>query len=189
MIFLKTLIFNGSPRKNGDTAVLINEFTKHLKGEFKIVKAYDCDIKACTDCRYCWKNDGCSQIDEMQEVYGYIQECDNVLIASPIFFTELTGQLLAIASRLQTYYCARHLRKEVPIKKSKKGGVIVVEGGNSSTEKALSTASVLLDSMNSKDIPLIVRCLNTDDHSPKSDNQALDGAKQMALFFNESMER
>lgn len=47
---MKTLIFNGSPRKNGDTVGLINEFIKELDGEYKIVNAYYCDIKPCIDC-------------------------------------------------------------------------------------------------------------------------------------------
>ncbi|MBK5246491.1 MAG: flavodoxin family protein [Peptostreptococcaceae bacterium] len=71
---MKTLIFNGSPRTNGDTAILINEVIRNLQGDHKIIHAYDCNIKACIDCRYCWKNEGCSQIDGMQEVYNYIQE-------------------------------------------------------------------------------------------------------------------
>lgn len=82
---MKTLIFNGSPRKSGDTISLVNKFIKHIDDEYKIVNAYDCNIKPCIDCRFCWKNSGCSQKDEMQEIYQYIQECDNILIASPIY--------------------------------------------------------------------------------------------------------
>ena len=118
---MKTLIFNGSPRKNGETARVINEIVKNLDGEQLIVEAYYCNIKPCIDCRFCWKNQGCSQKDGMQEVYGYIEECDNVLIVSPIYFTELTGQLLTIASRLQTYFCSKFIRKENIIKQRKKG--------------------------------------------------------------------
>ncbi|MFW6002597.1 MAG: flavodoxin family protein [archaeon] len=84
---MKTLIFNGSPRKNGDTMVLINEVINNLEGEYKIVDAYDCNIGACVDCRYCWENAGCCIEDEMQEVYKYIMECDNILIASPLYFS------------------------------------------------------------------------------------------------------
>jgi len=51
---------------------------------------------------------------------GYIQECDNILIASPLYFSELTGKLLDVGSRLQTYFCARFFRNEEPIVKSKK---------------------------------------------------------------------
>ena len=96
---MKTLIFNGSPRKNGDTVSHIKEFVRNVEGEVKLVNAYSCDIKPCVDCRFCWEQEGCCQKDEMQEIYDYINECDTIVIASPIYFAELSGQLLAILSR------------------------------------------------------------------------------------------
>lgn len=181
---MKTLILNGSPRKNGDTSVLIEEFLKSLEGDYKIINAYDCNIAACIDCRYCWKNEGCSIKDGMQEVYSYIQDCDNILIASPIFFTEISGQLLAVASRLQTYFCAKYFRKEIPIKKSKKGGIILAAGGNGKMDKGFSTASILLDTMNAKEMAPPVFSMKTDHIKPKDNLTAMDGVKQIALFFN-----
>ena len=87
---MKTLIINGSPRVNGDTNSLINIVKERIGGEYKIVDAYRCNISPCLDCRFCWKNSGCAIQDEMQEVYDYINDCDNILIASPIYFSELT---------------------------------------------------------------------------------------------------
>jgi multimeric flavodoxin WrbA len=183
---MKTLIFNGSPRKNGDTAAVLNEFMKHIKGEYKIVDVYDCNIKSCTDCRFCWEYNGCSIIDDMQDVYDYIQECDNVLIASPVFFTELTGQLLIVASRLQTYFCARYFRNETPIMKRKKGGIVLVQGGSRKADKAADTARMLLNTMNAVDIAPVVFCLDADRVSPEDNKQAMDGIREIAhLFYGE----
>ena len=106
---MKTLILNGSPRKNGDTVSLINKIIEDLKGDYMIVDAY-------------------------------IQECDNILIASPIYFSELTGKLLDVGSRLQTYFCAKFFRGETPIEKSKRGAVILVGGGDGHMDKAYETA-------------------------------------------------
>ncbi len=39
---MRTLIFNGSPRKNGDTKSLIDEMTNILDGEILIIDAYEC---------------------------------------------------------------------------------------------------------------------------------------------------
>ena len=75
---MKTLILNGSPRKNGDTNSLVNLIIPEIIGDYRIVNAYDCNISACLDCRFCWKNNGCAIDDEMQEIYTYIQECDNI---------------------------------------------------------------------------------------------------------------
>lgn len=183
---MKTLIFNGSPRKKGDLSVLIEEFLRHLEGEYKIVEAYDCDIRPCIDCRYCWKQNGCSIKDGMQEVYDYIQDCDNILIASPIFFTELSGSLLAVASRLQTYFCAKYLRQEEPIKKKKKGGVLLVAGGQGPVDKAFSTAKVLLADMNATEEISLVYGLDTDHTPPPEDFATVEKAKQLALAFNKN---
>lgn len=45
----------------------------------------------------------------------------NILLASPIYFSELTGKLLDLGSRLQIYYSARFFRREEPVPKSKRG--------------------------------------------------------------------
>lgn len=95
---MKTLILNGSPRKNGDTVSLIHIFLEGLEGEYKIVNAYEDGIGPCIDCRFCWENDGCSIQDGMQEVYEYIQVCDNILIVSPIYFSEIPCPALQFAA-------------------------------------------------------------------------------------------
>jgi len=182
---MKTLIFCGTPRKNGDTMTLVNEVINHLDGEYKIVDAFNCNIKPCTDCRYCWKNNGCCIDDEMQEVYNYIEECDNILIASPLYFSELTGQLLAVTSRLQTYFCAEFFFFFIPINNEKKGGVIIVGGGNGSIRKAYNTACILLHHMNCKNIAPGVYSHNTNDVPAKDDVNAMEGARSLAAFFND----
>lgn len=184
---MKTLIFTGTPRKNGDTMALINEFVNHLEGEYKIIDAYDCIIQPCIDCRYCKEKPGCCINDEMQEIYDYIQGCDNIVIASPLYFSELSGQLLAIMSRLQTYFCARFFRKEEPIKKDKKGGVFIVGGGDGSVENAYKTACILLHHLNSKEIAPVVYSHNTNNISSREDRKAMESSENLASFFNAGM--
>lgn len=180
---MKTLILNGSPRKNGDTASLVEIITKRVVGEHRIVDAYRCNISPCSDCRYCWENKGCSINDEMQGIYGYIQECDNIIIASPIYFSELTGKLLDVGSRLQTYYCAAFFRKEKPIAKAKKGAVILVGGGDGRMDKAYSTACILLHHMNCYNIHKLVYSHNTNEKPAVDDKNALLGIDSVLKFF------
>lgn len=180
---MKTLIFNGSPRRQGDTQGLLDILCGKIGGECKIVDAYRADISPCVDCRYCWGHVGCAIDDGMQEIYDYICECDNIVIASPIYFSELTGKLLDLGSRLQTYFCARIFRKEAPIAKPKKGAVVLVGGSNGSFDKAYSTARLLLDHMNCKDI-LPALCANNTDTVPAVENQqVLNGLEDIARFF------
>lgn len=185
---MKTLIFNGSPRINGDTDILLKIVKENIVGEYKIVNAYRCQISACVDCRYCWENTGCAIEDEMQEVYNYIQECDNILIASPIYFSELTGKLLDVGSRLQTYFCAKIFRKEIPIAKEKRGAVILVGGGDGHMEKAYETACTLLHHMNCRNIHPLVSSHNTNVRPAIEDGVALEGINSILEFFIEKRE-
>ncbi len=180
---MKTLILNGSPRENGDTAALIKELLKKLPGESKIVDAYRCGISPCIDCRACREHSGCAVKDGMQEVYRYIQECDNILIASPVYFSELTGKLLDVGSRLQTYYCAAAFRKEKSIAKEKRGAVILVGGGDGRMDKAYGTARVLLHHMNCREIHSLVSSHNTNVLPAVNDMNALRGLDSIAGFF------
>ena len=182
---MRTLIFNGSPRINGDTESLLKIVKENIVGEYKIVNAYRCQISACVDCRYCWENTGCAIQDEMQEVYDYIQECDNILIASPIYFSEITGKLLDVGSRLQTYFCAKFFRQEVPIVKEKRGAVILVGGGDGRVEKAYETACTLLHHMNSRNIHPLVSSHNTNERPAIEDEVALAGIRSVLEFFAE----
>lgn len=49
---MKTLILNGSPRKNGDTAQLLELAKAQLQGTYHVVSAYTADIHPCIDCRH-----------------------------------------------------------------------------------------------------------------------------------------
>ena len=145
---MKTLIFNGSPRKTGNTSKLVEALTRQLNGEVKVIRAYDVAVRPCIDCRFCWKNTGCAIKDGMQEIYDDIQEADNIVIASPMYFSVLTGQLLAVLSRLQTYWCAKFFRHEEPVPKKKTGGIIIVRGGDGELKRAEETAKTVLRHMN-----------------------------------------
>lgn len=181
---MKTLIFNGSPRPGGSTAGLIQHLVSGLPGEYKIVDAYRCNVSPCVDCRYCWTKEGCAIEDEMQEIYRYIEDCDNIVIASPIYFSELTGRLLDVGSRLQTYFSGRFIRKTGTVKKPKKGAVILVAGGNGKAAKPYETARELLHNMNCRYILPAVFCGHTDQRPATEDETCLESLKTIRDFFN-----
>lgn len=182
---MKTLILNGSPRKNGDTVSLINTFRDRIKGDCMLVNAYFCDIAPCVDCRRCWEREGCAINDGMQDVYGYIRECDNILIASPIYFSELTGRLLDVGSRLQTYFCSRFFRKTEPDIKPKKGAVILVGGGDGNPDRAHGTAVTLLHHMNCYNIHPLVLAHDTNERPALEDERAVRGVHDIVKFFDQ----
>ncbi len=181
---MKTLILNGSPRKNGDTVSLIKKLTEQLNGEYKIVDAYYSDISACVDCRYCWNNDSCSINDDMIEIYDYIVECDNVVIASPIYFSQPTGKLLDVCSRFQRYFAAKYFRNEAPIIKPKKGAVILVGGGDGNPQKTYETLCGILKHINVTDIFSLTGSFNTNKIPAKDDVKAQQDIDNLINFLN-----
>lgn len=153
----KVLIFGGSPRKNGETAYMIKKLQEEL-GEgfdYKTVNAYQADIRPCVDCRWCFDHPGCAIKDEWKEILSYIEECDHIVIASPVYFEEITGMLLAMLSRLQTYFSARYIRREEPVPKRKTGGVLLAAGSIGPREKAESTAQMLLRQMSCESLKTV----------------------------------
>jgi multimeric flavodoxin WrbA len=181
----KTLIFNGSPRLRGDTMTLINRLIPKLEGECRIVNTCNRKISPCIDCRYCWEHAGCAFVDDMQNIYNYIEDCDNILIASPIYFSELTGQLLCVGSRFQTYFAAKYFRNEIPIEKPKRGGVILVAGGDANDpNKPYSTACSLLNTMNCSEIHPLIEFHNTNTIRATEREEADALLNDLAAYFN-----
>ena len=178
---MKTLIFNGSPKIGGDTTALIDEFVKNLHGDVKIISCYD-NIAPCNDCRYCWNNRGCSIDDEMQNVYRYIEECDNIVIASPIWFSSLSGTLLNLASRVQTYY------QNKLITPNAKNGVIIIVGAQKGTEvNPIANALTILKFMNvSRPVAATILSLDTDNVPAAEDTVALNQVHDAAMKLNKS---
>jgi len=180
---MKTLIFNGSPKKNGDTDRLVRELTAHLNGEIKIVSCDD-DIHPCKDCRYCWQNIGCSINDEMQNVYEYMQDCDNIVLASPIWFSSLSGPLLNLASRIQSIWAANYFQKKTILNKEK-NGVIILVGAQKTVDIPDKTAYGIMKHMNVHR-PSILRIysLNTNELSADKDDFALEKCREVAANLN-----
>ncbi len=181
---MKTLIISGSPRRNGDSMMLVKELLKYLEGEVKVIQAYYDNIKPCMDCRFCWNNDGCCVKDDMQEVYKLLDEVDNVIVASPIYFSELTGGLLSFASRFQMIYARRHIRNDSEYKLKEKNGLLILTGGgDGSPDPAIARAKILFRYMNAKLIG-IVSSLQTNIIPSKDDSEAMDKLKKYTGELN-----
>ena len=77
--------------------------------------------------------------------------------------------LLAVLSRLQTYFSARYLRKEEPVPKKKTGAVLLAAGSIGPREKAESTAKMLLRQMSCDSLGTVY--VNRTDKVPVRDRE------------------
>lgn len=180
---MRTLIINGSPRKNGDTAHLLAALKTQLHGEITELSAYYGGVSPCIDCRACQTIKGCVIRDGMQAVYddGY----DNVVIASPIYMSGLTGPLVGLASRFQAYYCARRFLQDPFVLKKKKGALIFTGGGDGAPGEALRLGGWMLGQMNAEGGDgHTALSLHTDRLPAAEDTAALAQVREIAAYFN-----
>lgn len=181
---MKTLIINGSPRKNGGTATLVSELQKHLNGEIIVINTYYTSISPCIDCRHCWTHPNCAINDEMQNVYELINDVDNIVIASPIYFAELTGSLLQFASRLQYIWVSKTFRHEpVLSEKTRYGAVILVDGGDGYMDTAMAMAKRLIRNMGGE-FKDFVYSSGTNTIPVEEDANAMEGISRLAKVLN-----
>lgn len=182
---MKTLIINGSPKIYGDTSALVDELSNALVGEVITISCFD-NISPCHDCRYCWTNNGCCIDDDMQKIYPYLDVCDNVVIASPIWFSSLSGPLLNICSRFQTLFASIAFRGEVR-KNSLKNGVLIIVGAEKGTE-IIPTANALtiFKHMNvRRPCVATIYSLDTNNIPANQDIIAIEKSRNAALSLNE----
>lgn len=101
----KIIILNGSPRKTGNTAALTAEFTKGAEEAGNTVTEFflgSMNIHGCKGCFGGGKNTDspCVQKDDMDKIYPVYREADIVVLATPLYYWTISGQLKAAFDRL-----------------------------------------------------------------------------------------
>jgi multimeric flavodoxin WrbA len=102
---MKVVGFNGSPRKDGNTAILIKHVFEELeKGgiQTELVQLSAKQIRGCIACYKCIENKDrrCAVKDDAANEYiAKIQEADGVLLGSPVYFADLTPEMKAFIDR------------------------------------------------------------------------------------------
>ena len=181
----KTLIINGSPRVDGNCVALIKELRKHLQGDITEISAFWSDIAPCVDCRGCWETARCIVDDEMSVIYN--DDFDNAVLATPVYFISLPGPVLGLLSRFQPQHAAEFFLKKPLEIRPKKAGLILTSGGKGNEAGANHHIFVMFKMLNASGYEEhFVKSLNTDTIPAKEDKAALEDARKLAQWFNES---
>ena len=117
---MRILVLNGSPRPKGSTKQMVDAFREGAESAGHKVDVIDVcrkKIAGCLACEYCHtKGNGvCVQKDDMQEVYSLLGEADMLVIASPIYYHGVSGQLKCALDR---FYSAAYPSKPRNLKKA-----------------------------------------------------------------------
>jgi len=100
---MKVLVINGSPRANGNTARAIAEMKKVFDAEgfeTEIVQVGGKDIRGCIACGRCGELGKCVFDDIVNETALKLKEADGLVIASPVYYANPNGTLVAFLDRL-----------------------------------------------------------------------------------------
>ncbi len=116
---MKILVLNGSPRPNGNTAEMVDVFREATeKKDHQVVIFNVCrmNINGCLACEYCHgKGNGtCIQKDDMQEIYAELKDTEMLVLAAPIYYHGISGQLKCAIDR---FYSALYPTAPVSLKK------------------------------------------------------------------------
>lgn len=130
---MRVLGITGSPRRNGNTEILLDEVLKGVRdSSCETVKLVLNELKIlpCQECGGCEKTGICIIKDDMQRIFDEISKADYIFLASPIFFGSLTAQAKAMIDRFQSWWVAKYILKKPHIKEQKSGFFICVGGQN-----------------------------------------------------------
>lgn len=112
----KVVIVSSSPRKDGNSDILAQEFARGARDAghcAEIINVRDMQLKFCTGCMSCMKRDGCILDDGMNAVYGTIRDADALVLASPVYYYAVSGQLKTFLDRLNPLYGRKNNFKDV----------------------------------------------------------------------------
>jgi len=113
---MKVLGITCSPRKGGNTEILVREALKGVAaagGETELVLVAGKDIAPCDGCEACQKNGICKIKDDMQEIYQKLELADGVIFGTPVYFLNVSAQAKAVIDRTYAFLGARKLRGKV----------------------------------------------------------------------------
>ena len=101
----KIIVLNGSPRKNGNTSALVKAFREGAESAGHTVTEFwlgGMKINGCRGCCAGGKNpeSPCVQKDDMEQIYPAYKEADVVVLASPLYYWTISGQLKCAFDRL-----------------------------------------------------------------------------------------
>lgn len=118
---LKIVAIAGSPRRHGNTEELLDSAVRGCReaapdAEVTKLVLNELNIRACQNCGYCEKRGACvfDKDDDMGAIRATLDAADGFIVASPIFFANVSAQLKAMIDRCQAYWARKYLLRKGP---------------------------------------------------------------------------
>lgn len=101
------LILSGSPRKGGNSDLLCDQFAQGANEaghKVEKIRIAEQDINYCTGCGVCFETGACAQADDMAELLEKLAGADVVVMATPVYFYTMCGQMKTFIDRVCPAY-------------------------------------------------------------------------------------
>lgn len=134
---MKTTIINGSPRSNGSTAYIITKILEGMNISNTDITSFclgQTNIKYCLGCKECYKTGKCIQHDDVEKIMQSIVESDLIVIGSPSYWGDITGQLKVFFDRNTPFSDTNPNELKLQIPAGKKGFSVAVRAGTTERE-------------------------------------------------------
>ena len=100
---MKVIILNGSPRKDGNTTIALNEVAKTLNEngiETEEIRVGNKAVRGCMACNACTKLGKCVFDDVVNEIAEKFKEADGLIVGTPVYYGSANATLVATLDRL-----------------------------------------------------------------------------------------
>lgn len=100
---MKVLMINGSPHQKGNTYLALKEMEKIFSEEgieSEIVQVGNMPVRGCVACGSCAEKGACVFDDCVNEIAPKFQECDGLVVGSPVYYASANGTLISFLDRL-----------------------------------------------------------------------------------------
>jgi multimeric flavodoxin WrbA len=154
----KVLGIYGSPRRGGNTDLLLEETLKGAATEgarVERIRLCDFRIAPCSECLSCFNDGACVIPDDMQGIYPRLLDADIVILASPIFFYGITGWAKALVDRCQALWARKYKLQDPALEtgRRRRKGFFISTGGTKGQrmfEGAVLTVRYFFDAFNTE---------------------------------------
>ena len=190
---IKVLGIFGSPRKGGNTDLLLEQALKGAVQEGAQVERIhlaELHVLPCKECHGCDRTGECVVQDDMKAITPKLMDADIILLASPIFFYGITGWAKALVDRSQAIWVRKYLLKDPSFStevKKRKGFFISVGAtkGQKLFEGAILTVKYFFDAIHAEYAgDLLVRGLDAKGDilkQPDALRQAFEAGRNLVL--------
>jgi multimeric flavodoxin WrbA len=130
---MNVLAVVGSPRKNGNTEILVSRIAEGARGggaSVESIRLGDLDVRDCDGCHSCWRGRPCTKDDDMRRLYAKIIAGDVIIFGTPVYWYGPTALMKAFVDRFVYFNCEENRRK---IRGKKAAVAVVLEEENELT--------------------------------------------------------